>query len=231
MSGQINYYNHFGEIHKENILSCPEPELWTTDYREKGRVYQEIKVRVEQQQQLILAHFDKNTPVLDIGCGFGRQAVLIAKNGFTVTGIDTSDIFIEIAQKLFERNNYKGTFLCADLIAGSIPGKFKQLLLLDVLEHIKPVQRSIFVKRMNEIAEPGAIVIISLPHVKKRLSSQFNNSIRRKITQYFSFFLNKEEHPYPVPQKKDIFRLTGTSYSLNKFIESEMTDYYVLQRI
>jgi 2-polyprenyl-3-methyl-5-hydroxy-6-metoxy-1,4-benzoquinol methylase len=231
MKGQVNYYNHFGKLYEESIISCPEPEVWTTDYNEKGRIYSEMKERIEQQLQLVTAYFDKNIPVLDIGCGFGRQAFLLAKNGFIVTGIDTSDVFIKIAQKLFKVNNYKGIFLCADLIAELLPGKYKQILLLDVLEHIKPAERNLFVKRIYEISQPGAILIISLPHVKKRLTSQLNNNIRRKITQHFSYFLNKEEHPYPVPQKKHIFRLVADLFSLNKFIESEMTDYYVLQRI
>jgi 2-polyprenyl-3-methyl-5-hydroxy-6-metoxy-1,4-benzoquinol methylase len=230
MSNQVNYYNYFGELYAESILSCPEPELWTTDYKEKGRIFKEIKERIEQQQQLILTYFDKNIPVLDIGCGFGRQAVLLAKNGFSFTGIDTSDVFIRIAQKLFEYHNYKGSFICADPVTEKVQGKYKQLLLLDVLEHIMPVQRSLLIKNIYEMAEPGAVLIISLPHVKSRLTSQLNNKIRRRITQYFSYFLNKEEHPYPVPQKKDIYRLIAGSFTLDKFIESDETDYYVLQR-
>jgi 2-polyprenyl-3-methyl-5-hydroxy-6-metoxy-1,4-benzoquinol methylase len=231
MKGQVNYYNHFGDRCKESILSCPEPELWTTDYSGKGRIYQEIKHRIEQQQQLILTYFDKNIPVLDIGCGFGRQAVLLAKNGFDVTGIDTSDVFITIAQRLFEKHNFKGTFFCADPVTGTITGKFKQLLLLDVLEHIKPLNRRLFIKKLHEISEPGGILIISLPHVKKRMTSMFNNNVRRKITQHFSFFLRREEHPYPVPAKKDILKRMSGYFTLKKFIESALTDYYVLQRI
>lgn len=231
MSGQINYYNHFGKLNEESILSCPEPELWTTDYHEKGRIYREIKERIAQQEQLILTYFNKNIPVLDIGCGFGRQAVVLAKSGFNMTGIDTSDVFIKIAQKLFERYNYKGDFFCADPVREVIPGKYKQLLLLDVLEHINPDQRDLLIKRVYEMSEPGAVLIISLPHVKKRLTSQLNNRVRKRITQHFSYFLNKEEHPYPVPLKKDIVKLISSFFKLNKFVESDETDYYVLQRI
>jgi 2-polyprenyl-3-methyl-5-hydroxy-6-metoxy-1,4-benzoquinol methylase len=231
MSDQVNYYNHFGNLYKDSILSCPEPELWTTDYNEKGRIYNEIKERIEQQKQLILTYFDKHIPVLDIGCGFGRQAFLLAKNGFSVTGIDTSDIFIKIAQKLFKTNNYEGTFLCAGLVTELIQGKYKQILLLDVLEHIQPVQRSLFLKRIYEISQPGALLIISLPHVKNRLTSRLNNSIRRKIMQHFSYFVNKEEHPYPVPQRNVVVRLMAGFFTLKKFRESGKTDYYVLERI
>lgn len=231
MPDQVNYYNHFGVMHEDSILSCPEPQLWTTDYTEKGRIYKEIKQRVELQEQLVLTYFDKNVSLLDIGCGFGRQAVLFAKNGFDITGIDSSSIFIKIAQKLFEKFQYKGDFFCANLVYGEIPGIYKQILLLDVLEHIPPDQRSLLVKNIFKISDPGATLIISLPHVKNRIISQLNNSIRRKVTQHFSYFVNKEEHPYPVPQTKDVLRIISPFFTLNKFIESEQTDYYVLQRI
>ena len=231
MPDQVNYYNHFGDKYEDSILSCPEPELWTTDYTERGRVYKEIKQRVELQEQLVLTYFDKNVSILDIGCGFGRQAVLFAKNGFDVTGIDSSHVFIKIAQKLFEKFHYKGDFFCANLVYGVIPGMYKQILFLDVLEHIKPGQRSLVVENIYKISEPGAVMIISLPHVKNRITSQLNNRIRRMVTQHFSYFVNKEEHPYTVPQKKDILRIISHFFTLNKFIESEETDYYVLQRI
>lgn len=31
MTGQVEYYNSFGNQYRESILACPEPELWTTD--------------------------------------------------------------------------------------------------------------------------------------------------------------------------------------------------------
>ena len=77
-----------------------------------------MKKRIDQQKELIAEYFTNKFTVLDIGCGFGRQAVLLAKMGFKVTGTDTSDVFIQIASKLFEKNNYKGEFLCTDIISG-----------------------------------------------------------------------------------------------------------------
>ena len=220
MADQVNYYNYFGTQYSESILACSVPELWTTDFDEKGRVYREMKERIKQQQELIFQYFNKNIPVLDIGCGFGRQAIVLASNGFQVTGTDTSTVFIDIVKKLFKKHGYKGNFLCIDITKEEVGQQYKQILLLDVLEHVKPFQRLIMFERLSEIAEGGAIIIISLPHVKKRLTSQLNNTIRRRVTQYFSYFLSKEEHPYPVPQKKHIFRLISDFFSLNKFIES-----------
>ena len=231
MSSQINYYNHFGEQYAESILNCYEPEYWTTDYDQKGRIYKEMKVRVDWQNELVHEFFRKDQPVLDIGCGFGRQAFLLAKKGFTVTATDTSNVFIDIAKKLFAKHNYIGSFECIDLLQKSLNQKFSQVILLDVLEHIKPSQRRKFWNRLSDIVNiSGGLIILSLPHIKKRLRSKINNRIRRSLTQYFSYFLNKEEHPYPIPERKEILKLSSHSFSLFKFIETGATDYYVFRK-
>jgi 2-polyprenyl-3-methyl-5-hydroxy-6-metoxy-1,4-benzoquinol methylase len=230
MPGQVDYYDRFGNQNRESILICPEPEFWTTDYDHKGRIYKEMKDRIDQQTSLINTHFHKADPVLDIGCGFGRQAIMLAKSGYTVTGIDTSPVFIDIAKNLFTRHNYDGKFFCTELDHALIDGHFRQILLFDVLEHLRPIYRTPFFSKLNTILSPGGILIISVPHVRRRISSRINNSIRKRITQHFSFFLKREEHPYPIPGKNTILKLSRPYFQLSKFIESEQTDYYVFQK-
>jgi 2-polyprenyl-3-methyl-5-hydroxy-6-metoxy-1,4-benzoquinol methylase len=232
MNNQVSYYNRFGKQFEQSILDCPEPALWTTDYAEKGRVYQEMKIRVEQQKILIIDTFTKEEPVLDIGCGFGRQAFLLAQMGFTITGTDTSDVFIAIAKKLFDKHGYKGRFYCIDLLKEERPsGLFKQLLLLDVLEHIRPFQRRKFIKQIFQQAMPDAKLIISLPHVKKRLRSQLNNKFRKEITQHFTYFTKREEHPYPIPGEYGILKYTQGLFRIESKLVSRETDYYILRKV
>ena len=216
MPGQTGYYNQFGVLNRESILACPEPEYWTTDYAVKGRVYREMKERIEQQQALIIAHFNKEEAILDIGCGFGRQAILLARHGYRITGTDTSEVFIELAKTLFQQQGFRGNFVCTDIISdAAISWHYKQLLLLDVLEHIKPFRRRQLFAKLYKLAKPGALLIVSLPHVKKRITSQLNNQVRRSITQHLSYFLRKEEHPYPIPEKNKIIRLYKRNCKIN----------------
>jgi hypothetical protein len=58
----------------------------------------------------------------------------------------------------------------------------------------------------------GALLLLSVPHVKSRLRSQLNNRLRKAVTQHLPIFRNREEHPYPVPQFADIKRIS-TSFS------------------
>lgn len=116
MKDQVSYYNQFGKLYAQDILDCPQPELWTTDYRKQGPVFREMQERLVIQEAFIMKYFKKEFPVLDIGCGFGRQASWLAKEGFQVTGTDSSDVFIEIAQQLFRKNNYKGEFFATEFL-------------------------------------------------------------------------------------------------------------------
>jgi len=229
MPDQVEYYNHFAELYKEDILTCPQPEFWTTDYKEKGKVYKEICQRVNYQASLIGHFFSGGLPVLDAGCGFGRQAIILAKKGFYVTGFDTSAAFIDIAMELFKQHNLTGRFLTGKIEDLQL-NQFPQLILFDVLEHIKPSARKLFFKKIHSLSLPGAILIVSLPHVKKRFTSQVNNSLRRRLTQYLPYFFGKEEHPYPIPTQKNMDKLVKDFYTVLKFEETADTDYYVLRK-
>src|SRR5688572_10992742 len=229
MSGQLDYYNRFAEFHKSEILKCPEPEFWTTDYSMKGRIYREISERLSEQQEFIEKHFSLLYPVLDIGCGFGRQSLILAKKGYSVTGIDTSEVFIEICVELFQKNNLKGKFITGEL-KDLQPVSFSQAILFDVIEHIPAPERKKFIKEISTIISPGSVLLISLPHLKKRLRSILNNSVRKRITQYFPVFLSREEHPYPIPGKKEVLRLIDPYFTLLEFKETSLTDYYALRK-
>ena len=230
MPAQTDYYNRFGNEFREAILACPEPHLWATDYEEKGRIYREIKERIAQQESLIDAHFNTAFPVLDVGCGFGRQAWLLAKKGFAVTGTDTSETFIQIAESLFEKHHLQGHFLCLDLLTQSLNEVFTQVLLFDVLEHIKPFQRKVFLEKIAAAMEPKGMLLLSLPQVKKRWRSQVNNNLRKAVTQYLPFFQNIEEHPYPIPREKDIVLLSQNQFRILQSTATTETTYYVLER-
>lgn len=233
MQDQVNYYNHFAETYKQDIVSCSDPHIWTTDYHQHGPVYKQMSERLAKQEELILTWFDKKFTVLDIGCGFGRQAFLLAKLGYDVVGIDTSDVFIKIASELFQKHQYHGKFLCGNILDKEffVEEKFKQVVLFDVLEHIFPSRRKEMIKRISGFCRADAILIISLPHIKQRWSSKLNNTIRRRITQNFSFFIKREEHPYPIPNQNEMKKLLKDFFLVKDFSQTSDTDYYVLERM
>lgn len=53
----------------------------------------------EVQQMVDWLKLPQNAQVLDIGCGMGRHALALSDFGYTVTGIDLSDILLEEARR------------------------------------------------------------------------------------------------------------------------------------
>ena len=229
MAQQVSYYNNFSQQFGASILGCPEPHLWTTDYEQKGRVYKEIRERVEHQKHLALTYLDKDETILDIGCGFGRQAYLLTREGFKLHGLDTSNEFVLLATKLFQQHQLDGRFECIDITTNQITSKFSQALLFDVLEHIPPKKRNTFANNVGESLTAGAILIISLPRVKNRFTSQLNNRIIRGLLQRFDAYVNSREHPYPIPGRKQLIKMFVNFQLIHSSAITE-TDFYVLRK-
>lgn len=59
---------------------------------------------------------------LDIGCGTGDNAVWLARNGFEVTGTDTSDIALEKAKEKAIKAGLECHFVLADFLNSKIEG-------------------------------------------------------------------------------------------------------------
>jgi ubiquinone/menaquinone biosynthesis C-methylase UbiE len=56
------------------------------------------------------------TKILEIGCGAGNNLWFAAREGFTVTGVDSSPSAIEYAQKRFNQDGLKGDLRVADFL-------------------------------------------------------------------------------------------------------------------
>jgi 2-polyprenyl-3-methyl-5-hydroxy-6-metoxy-1,4-benzoquinol methylase len=155
------------------------------------------------------------------------------KAGFNITGIDTSDTFIQIAKKLFHKHGLAGTFYCVNILKEGLPFQenFSQVILFDVLEHIAPWKRRTFMKTLHGMSLPSSQVLISLPRIKQRFTSKLNNRVRRRITQRLPFFFKKEEHPYVIPENRDLQKMAKGLFLITEFAETNDTGFYVLKRI
>ncbi len=59
---------------------------------------------------------------LDVGCGSGHNSIWLARQDFSVTGVDVSGIALQKAQENASRNNVNCTFLLLDIFEKDIPG-------------------------------------------------------------------------------------------------------------
>ena len=71
----------------------------------------------DEPHPLIVEFASKSAPgrALDVACGVGRHAILLAEHGWTVTGVDSSRVALQILQERAGKRNVRVETVPADL--------------------------------------------------------------------------------------------------------------------
>lgn len=124
--------------------------------------------------------------VLDLGCGDGALAGLIAKAGGQVIGVDPSELGIELARKEFARRGLRGKFY---ITSEHVPDESCDVVVCtEVLEHV--VDPEMLLKEIIRVLKPEGIAVISTPirlterpldqeHIREYYPSEFEELCAR----------------------------------------------------
>jgi cyclopropane fatty-acyl-phospholipid synthase-like methyltransferase len=97
---------------------------------------------------------------IDLGCGSGANAIFLAENGFTVTGVDFSSVAIAKAQAAAASRHVSNlTFLEADLTQPHIQrtlGEFDLLVDYGTLDDLRREKRATMARNIVQLSRPGA---------------------------------------------------------------------------
>ena len=86
--------------------------------------------------------------ILDIGCGAGRNTTALAKQGYTVTGVDLSQSAIDIAKA----KESEATFFCLDALNDKLPGNNYDAVFDFGLYHFIPTEhREKYLQRIYDV--------------------------------------------------------------------------------
>ncbi|MHA1284901.1 MAG: class I SAM-dependent methyltransferase [Promethearchaeota archaeon] len=118
------------------------------------------KHKIMNYHNFFLENIDKNSKVLDIGCGIGYLAYNIAKKAKMVTAIDNNPNIIIKAKSRFNKDNLK--FIYADATTYQFNEKYDYIILSNVLEHIK--DRKNFLLKIKPLAD---IFLIRVPMINR----------------------------------------------------------------
>ncbi|MCH7801145.1 MAG: class I SAM-dependent methyltransferase [Chloroflexi bacterium] len=101
------------EKHWTHTLSVEHPEVYLP-FLEK------VDNRAEAETSVLVRLLDEQghgsgSSLLDAPCGIGRHSLRLARLGFDVTGIDLSQMYVDIASRKSETEGGAVKFFCADI--------------------------------------------------------------------------------------------------------------------
>ena len=133
ISHELSSPNNVGPLPPPARASCPDEArghiplnsyyesgtraAWNERYSTRGMVW---GTDANQFVAAFAAHLSPR-PVLDLGCGQGRNAVWLARQGHTVTGIDQSHVAIGQARRLAADNGVQVEFEVMDIVEDWTP--------------------------------------------------------------------------------------------------------------
>lgn len=108
--------------------------------------------------------------VLDVGCGMGRHAHLLASEGFEVYGSDHSVSAIENCKAWFAEDSLQGAFWCSELDDVPYPdGYFDAIVAFNSIYHGDAAFLARVVELLHRKLRPGGHCFVTLPSRDNRM--------------------------------------------------------------
>lgn len=108
-------------------------------------------------------------PLADFGCNHGACSILLARQGFTVTGIDLNFQALQEARRLAKIENAdvasRLNFVCSRFDALPMPdASFGGAIMFDVIEHIYEKDRPALFAEIKRVLRKGARFLVVTPY-------------------------------------------------------------------
>ena len=97
---------------------------------------------------------------LDVGCGEGRNAVWLAKQGWSVTGVDFSDVGLDKARRLAESEEVSVEWVLADLRTYQPETDAYDLVVVLYLHLPAPERRTVHAAAVRSLRPGGSLVVV-----------------------------------------------------------------------
>lgn len=141
-----------------------------------------------------LSEYPRRGKILDLGCGQGRDAIPLARLGYTVTGIDSSKVGIEQMNLISKTESLTLTGLVSDIYEFDSFTEY-DFVLLDSMFHFAKNDRkkeTDLIKRIISKMKNGCLLIICIQDTGKKVkilnkTIDFEKQLERLIDRSFEY--------------------------------------------
>src|SRR3989344_433827 len=155
------------------------------------KIYQEARTPRDFQQpepylvKLVEDKTIKPGMALDLGCGPGNEVIYLAQNGFTVTGVDISEIAIHIAEQRASAANIACEFIVSNVLTVPLKNQYDFVLDRACFHFLDPQERSAYIRNLHGILRPAGLFLLIVSSDQESAKGTYQFSIR-EIEDLFS---------------------------------------------
>ena len=101
-------------------------------------------------------------PVLDLGCGLGRNAHYLAAQAYDVSGVDLSEAAVTFCRQRFARFGLSGTFKQGSFDQIPFPDdSYSGIVCVAALDHVPIEQARAAMEEMRRVLRPGGSILLT----------------------------------------------------------------------
>ena len=180
----------------ENGMTCPEISLLPAIAKVFGMSVDSLL----GYQSPILSDYEKRyqekgyywgIKLLDVGCGEGKDAVFLARNGYHVSAFDLAETGVEKGRALASQHGVYVDFFTANIEDMQLCEDYDIVLCSGVFHFLKPEKRKDVVNELKQHTKPDGIhvmnVFVDKPFVEI-LPGKEKNRFRWKSGQIFTLY-------------------------------------------
>ena len=130
-----------------------DASFWNSEFTESP-------VYVDVPDQILKLEIRGLSPgsALDLGCGSGKNVMMLAELGWWVTGVDWADEGIRLAQRASQERGLKATFIVADTTTWSSERRFDLVISTFALPG-REDSRRVLRTAVNALAPGGTLIV------------------------------------------------------------------------
>ncbi|MEI8344436.1 MAG: methyltransferase domain-containing protein, partial [Candidatus Omnitrophota bacterium] len=113
---------------------------------------------------LYVSQFIKGKEVLDIACGEGYGANLLARTAACVTGVDLSEEAVAFASRTYQKNNLQFLRGSVEKIPIDGAGRFDVVVSFETIEHVDAAAQQKFCLEVKRLLKDDGVFIVSSPN-------------------------------------------------------------------
>ncbi|HRI48261.1 MAG TPA: class I SAM-dependent methyltransferase [Ignavibacteriaceae bacterium] len=148
----------------DNRAKSYNPNNLSVTNLESNAELEKLKVKMEREKLSKIIRFNKNSVLLDLGCGIGAWSEYFSSNFKKIVGVEYSKEMIKIAierQKLTELENIE--FQLEDSVEFMTETKFDVIFISGLILYLMDSELEIMIKNMNKYSKMGTQLILREP--------------------------------------------------------------------